>query len=283
MTLAPKSFPLLLLALALLAGCGASPTATDPGAAGVDGGFDSPARFTLGLEKVGALSKGSAIVMRRLVLVAASNATPPDTVRDTSFLDGAGGATVKRLMKLKPKLSWTVLAKSYDLRDSVIHMGATQPFTVKPADTAEVSLDLPARYVMYQAVFASLPYSVSASADGAERIAVNINRVSLKIDGTVRADSVSRSYFLPGQDVALNFDYVTPGQHTVILEAYGLVNGYSGLLFSGTGTLSSIPGEDASKPITLAWTGPNTGSGRVTVFLGRVGKVTFVGGFSTRL
>jgi hypothetical protein len=273
MTFTKKSFPLLLMALAILAGCGSSPSATAPG--GEDGkasAFNSPARFTLELGKVGALSKGSAITMRKLILVAASNATPPDTVRDTSFLEAAAGSTVKRLVKLKPKLSWIVQAKSLDMRDSVIHFGSTQPFTVKPADTAEVALSLPARYVMYQAVFASLPYFVSASADGTEKIAVNLNRVSLKIDGVAKADSLAKTYFLPGQDVTLNFDYVSPGQHTVTLEAYGLVNGYTGLLFSGSGTLSSNPGEDSSKPITLTWTGPNTGSGRVTVILGRVGK-----------
>lgn len=277
--------PLAALFLAAaLAGCGAAPGATDPGGGGDKASyFDSPARVTLELGKVGALSKGSAIVMRRLILTAASNAAPPDTIRDTSFLGGTGGTTLKRLLKLKPKIAWTVQARSYDLRDSLIHSGATQPFTVKPADTAEVALSLEARYVIYQAVFASMPYTVSANADGTDKIAVNLNRVSLRIDGVARADSLARGYFLPGQDVALNFDYVTPGQHSVTLEAYGLVNGYSGLLFSGTGTLSSLPGEDASKPITLSWVGPNTGSGRVTVILGRVGKVVVMGGFSSKL
>lgn len=284
-----KILPLLLLALGLLVGCGSSPSATDPSATGGDrdGGkaseFNSPARFTLELGRVGALAKGNAIVMRKLILVAASNAIPADTIRDTSFLDGAGGGTVKRVMKLKPKISWTVLAKTLDLRDSVIHSGATQPFIVKPADTADVSLSLAARYVMYQAVFGSLPYSVSASVDGTERMAVNLNRVSLKIDGVVKADSLAKGYFTPGQDVSLNFDYVSPGRHTVTLEAYGIVNGWMGLLFSGTGTLSSNPGEDGSKPITLTWVGPNTGSGRVSVILGRVGKVVLMGGFTTQL
>ena len=285
-----KILPLLLLALGLLAGCGASPSATDPSATGGKDGdgnkaseFDSPARFTLELGRVGALAKSNGIVMRKLILVAASNAVPADSVRDTSFLDGTGGGTIKRLMKLKPKITWTVMAKSLDMRDSIIHLGSTQPFIVKPADTADVSLSLAARYVMYQAVFGSLPYSVSASADGTERIAVNLNRVSLKIDGVAKADSLAKGYFTPGQDVSLNFDYVAPGQHTVTLEAYGIVNGWSGLLFSGTGTLSSNPGEDGSKPITLTWVGPNTGSGRVTVILGRVGKVVLMGGFTTQL
>jgi len=33
-------------------------------------------------------------------------------------------------------------------------------------------------------------------------------------------------------------------------EAFGSVNGWTGLLFSGTGTLSTNHGEDGSKPIT---------------------------------
>jgi hypothetical protein len=221
--------------------------------------------------------------MRRLVCTVVSNATPPDTVRDTVSLDGNAGQTLKRVVKLKPKLNWILQAKAFDQRDSVVHLGTSAAFTPRPGDTAEVSLNLAARYVMYQAVFGSLPASVGANAEGTDRIAVNFNHLSLKVDGQIKADTTVPGFFLPGQDVALGFDYVVAGTHAVTLEAYGLVGGYQGLLFSGTGTLTSNAGEDGSKPIALVWAGPNTGVGRFTVILGRIGRVTVTGGFVSQL
>ena len=288
--------------LALLSGCGApSPTgatadkkndsvatdSTGTGAVNGKGGdkandpkYNSPAMFTIQLGKVGALSKTSSILMRKLILTAFSNAVPSDTVRDSSSLDGTGNVTIKRLLKLKPKVTWAIQAKALDQRDSIVHQGTSLPFTVKPADTAEVSLSLTSRFVMYQAWFSNLPYYVSAEGGGTDRIPINLNRVSLKIDGVVKADSSARDWFLPGQDVSLGCDYVTASAHSVTLEAYGQVGSFQGLLFSGTGSISSNPGEDGSKPITLVWVGPNSGASRVTVIIGRVGKVTVMGGFT---
>lgn len=293
------SLSLLLLILAILGGCGApspsSPaadktgdsTGTDKTGTGVTGNnkvqdpkFNSPALFTIQLGPVGALSKSSAITMRKLILTAFSTAVPADTVRDTSALEGTASVTVKRLLKLKPKLTWALQAKTLDQRDSIIHLGLSNPFTVKPADTAEISLTMASRFAVYQALFGNLPYSVGAEGGGTDRIPINLNRVTLKIDGVIKGDSLAREWFLPGQDVALNCDYVAAGPHTVTLEAYGMVGTFQGLLFSGSGNLTTNAGEDGSKPITLVWVGPTTGAARVTVILGRIGKITVVGGFS---
>lgn len=291
------------LALLPLAGCGASPSAvandkggqdsvgTDPAGPGPVGGdhardpaYTAPARLTVQLGQVGALSKSASIVMRRLLLTVVSNAVPADTVRDTVPLGGANAAqTLKRVVKLKPKLGWVLKARAFDQRDSMVHSGTSALFTPKPGDTAEVSLNLDSRYVMYQAVFAKLPATVNANAEGTERAAINFNRVLLKIDGQTKADSAVAGFFTPGQDVALNFDYVPAGTHSVTLEAYGIIGGFQGLLFSGSGSFTSAPGEDGSNPIALVWAGPDTGISRFTVILGRVGRVTVSGGFVSQL
>lgn len=276
-----------ILALAIaagLTGCGSNPGSV----AGVEEKakaelekFNSPVRSSITLGKVGVLSKTATISLRKLILTAVSATSPADTVRDTSTLYGSETITVKRLLKLKPLMTWTLKARTLDQRDSVIHRGESQPFSVKPADTAEVSLNLASRFVMYQATFTDLPNNISTSQAGLGKVAVNLNRVVLKIDGAVKGDSlVTGGYFAGGQSVTLTHDYVTPGLHTVLLEAYGLVESHYGLLFAGTATFSSVAGEDNSKPVTLNWVGPSTGAEKAAIILGRIGKVTLIGGFN---
>lgn len=276
---------LALVCAAGLIGCGSNPGGpSDPGDNGEPGTFNSPVRSTITLGKVGVLSKTSAISLRKLILTAVSSTIPADTVRDTSTVNGSEAVTVKRVLKLKPLLTWTLKARTLDQRDSVIHSGESQPFTVKPSDTAEVSLSLASRFIMYQAVFSDLPNSITTTQAGSGKVAVNLNRLVLKVDGLVKADSVlAAGYFAGGQNVILNHDYVSPGTHTVALEAYGIVEGYSGLLFSGTATFSSAPGEDNTKPVTLTWVAPSTGVEKGTIILGRIGKVTLIGGFNPSL
>jgi hypothetical protein len=284
----PKSIAcrLLLPALCLAAfvHC-AGPTGEAPAPGAEQQKLNSPAVITLSLGKVGVLSKASAIDLRKLVLTAVSGGTPADTVHDTSALSGNEAMTLKRVVKLKPLLSWTLRAKTLDQRDSVIHLGETRPFTAQPADTARVSLSLASRFVMYQAMFGNLPDSLSADQAGAAKVAIDLNRLVLKVDGEVRADTTlpAGQYFLGGQNVALAFDYVTPGAHTVALEAYGAMEKWSGLMFSGSSTFTSAAGQDGSQPVTLKWVGPGTGAATLTLILGHVGKVTVMGGFNPML
>lgn len=289
-TIAMQRTPLIRLlsalyaALALMA-CGSGPTSVpsiEDKAKAELAKFNSPVKSTITLGKVGVLSKTSAITLRRLILTAVSNATPADTVRDTSTVGGTEAQTVKRVLKLKPLVSWTLKARTFDQRDSVIHTGQSQAFSVNPADTAEVSLNLASRFVMYQAQFTNLPTSVSGGSAG--RIGINLNRLVLRIDGAAKADSTAPGgLFSGGSNVILNFDYVTPGLHTVAMEAYGSINGWQGLLFSGTATFSSTAGQDGSQPVTLNWVGPNHAGAELTIILGRIGKVTVIGGFNPML
>ncbi len=185
---------------------------------------------TVVLGKAGTLSKTSAINLTKLILTAVSSATPADTVRDTSTVSGNAQVTVTRSLTLKPLRTWTVSAVSKDAKDSVIHTGSSIGFFVNPADTAAVTLNLTSRFAMYQADFNTLPDSISSSLPGTGKDKLNLNRVVLKVDGVIKADSLLASgYFSGSQSVNVYFDYVTPGSHTVTLGKVGKVTINGGL------------------------------------------------------
>jgi len=270
-----KTFLAALAPIALLH-CGANPNvaSADPDGKVPAAEDDGAVKATLVLGKVGALSKTATIDLRKLILEAVSSATPADTVRDTATVTGNSAVTVLRTLTLKPLRNWTVNAKTLDAKDSVIHSGSTASFYVKPADTAAVSLNLASRFAMYQANFNTLPDSIASSVSGTGKDKLNLNRVVLKVDGVVRGDSVLASgYFAGGANISLYFDYITPGSHTVTLEGYGVLHTYAGLLYSGSSTFSVSAGNDATQAVTLGWVGPTTGTGKLTVTLGKVGKV----------
>ncbi len=271
-----SKFVVAALVPVFFANCGQNPSST----ASVDRGAPSNAavKSTVILGKVGTLSKGSAINLSKLILTAVSSASPADTVRDTSTVSGNAQVTVLRVLTLAPLRNWTVTAKSLDAKDSVIHTGSTSAFFVKPADTASVTLNLTSRFAMYEANFNSLPDSISSSTSGTGKDKLNLNRVVLKVDGVIKADSLLASgYFSGNQNVQVFFDYIAPGSHTVTLEAYGVLHTYSGILYSGASTFTAVAGVDDTKSLSLNWVGPTTGTGKLTVTLGKVGKVTVNG------
>jgi hypothetical protein len=193
-------------------------------------------------------------------------------------VSGNSEISLQKVWNLKPLRTWTISAQSLDAKDSVIHTGSTAPFFVKIADTVAVNLVLASRFTMYEARFDALPDSISSSQAGTGKEKLNLDRVTLKIDGAVKADSLkSAGYFAGNQAVTVYFDYITPGAHTVVLEASGKLNGFEGVLYRGTADFNVAAGVDETRSVTLAWVGPTTGSGSLTVTLGRVGKVTVNG------
>jgi hypothetical protein len=259
-----------LIAPAFFLNCGKNPTsAAAPGPE-----VNATVQSTVVLGKVGVLSKASTINLSKLILTAVSTATPPDTVHDTSIVSGNAQVVVTRNLTLVPLRNWVVSAKSLDAKDSVVHSGSSASFFVKPADTAAVTLNLTSRFAMYEARFNSLPDSISSSASNTGKDKLNVNRVVLLVDGVIKADSVLASgYFSANQSVNVFWDYITPGSHTVTLEAYGVLHTFSGKLYSGASTFTVTAGSDDTRSVTLNWVGPTTGTGKLTVTLGKVGKV----------
>lgn len=262
-----------------LSACGAAPKTVGEENPPAGTEQNAAVKSTIVLGKVGVLSKSSSISLQKLILTAVSSATPADTVRDTATVSGNSQVTVLRVLTLAPLRNWTITAVSKDAKDSVIHQGATASFFVKPADTAEVTLNLASRFSMYEARFNSLPDSISSSVSGTGKDKLNLNRVTLLVDGVVKADSTLPSgYFSGNQNVTVFWDYIAPGSHTITLEAYGALHNYTGKLYSGSSTFTSTAGTDDTRSVTLNWVGPTTGTGKLTVTVGKVGKVTINGG-----
>jgi hypothetical protein len=263
-----------VLAPVFFANCGQNPMGADKEPVAVHGEADGAVKSTILLGKVGALSKSSAINLQKLILTAVSSATPADTVRDTAVVSGNAAVTVLRTLTLKPLRNWVINAKTLDSQDSVIHSGATASFFVKPSDTTAVSLNLASKFSMYQANFNSLPDSIASSASNTGKDKLNLKRLVLKVDGVVKDDSImTTGYFAAGQNVSVYFDYITVGAHTVTLEAYGDLHTYSGILYTGTTNFNVAAGSDDTQTVALNWVGPTTGSGKLTVTLGKIGKV----------
>ncbi len=272
----------LFVSLALLAACSNNPTgptvsASGGGAKESKAGTYGTAQFSLQVGKVGALTKTSAISMKKLILTAVATGDKPDTVRDTSSISGNDQQTVHRSLKLKPKSSWILYAKTLDQKDSVVHQGTTQAFSIKLQDTTNVTLILQSRFTMYQATFSNLPYSTSF---GSDKVGVAINRLVLKVDGVAKADSSVKDAFTPIQTVILGFDYVAVGQHNITLEAYGITGKYTGILYSGALSITTVPGEDGTRAVVLNWAGPNSGAASASIIVGHVGKMNLNPTFS---
>ena len=268
----------VVMAVAVLAACSNNPTASDPSAS-ADTGKPQPgtyglAKFSLQVGKVGALSKSSTIGMKKLILTAVAGGDKPDTVRDTSAISGNDQQTVNRTLKLKPRSSWVLFAKTLDLKDSIVHQGSTTAFAVKVSDTAKVTLILQSRFTMYQATFANLPQSIGVDADNkGDKVGVAVTRLVLKVDGVIKGDSTAKESFSALQTILLNFDYVYVGKHDITLEAYGQTGTFKGLLYTGTNPINTVPGEDGSRQIVMAWVGPNTGAAAASIIVGHVGKI----------
>lgn len=239
----------------LVAACGESPL--------LGNGSESPpsrmesarVKALIKVDRVGVLCKPAAGDLRRLIVTAVSDATPSDTVRDTLGMQADGGALIHHEFTLKPLRHWSFSAHTRDEKDSAIHTGSAEAFYLRPADSAEVEVDLKSRFSIYQANFKEIPDSVTL-VTSIRKVRVDLKRFVLKIDGTVVADSISGSSFPPGTTVSLRYDYVRVGTHSATLEAHGEMTGYSGLMYSGSRTLEAASGTDHSEDVKMTWQAP---------------------------
>ena len=239
----------------------------------------------VGVDPVNALKKSSTISLSKLIVVLTSSAS--DTLRDTITSStspslSATSTTAQTISKnytLNPLRTWKVVATTKDSRDSIIHRDSATTPVLYDADTVAVNLSLSSRFTMYQANFNSIPDSIASSASGTVKQVLHINRLVLKIDGNTMMDS-SLTYFTGSP--ALNYDYVLTGSHTVQLLAYGPMYSWNTAnpLYSGSTVINVAAGNDSTVPLTLNWVGPTTGTGSLSVTIGKVGKVTVNGGMS---
>jgi outer membrane protein assembly factor BamB len=226
------------------------------------------AKINIFVGKIGSLAKTAKtadITLSRLII----NLSAPDAraLHDTIPLRGNGATSVPltydNLASLK---TWTLSAKTVDVRDSIIHSASTT-FLVEPKQTAIVSLSLNARFSMLTANFFPIRDSVT--------------RCQLSVDGAVKDDSLFVKQTLIGDTVKLGFDYLSTGpQHLVRLNVFGTMWGFDTLLYTCDTIITAAAGINAAYSVTLKWVGPALpppGQATMRVVIGPVGTVVING------
>jgi uncharacterized protein (TIGR02145 family) len=255
---------LFAVAFSVLFSCGVNHSVNP-----VESGSSGSANVSINVGAVGALAKTANIALAKLYITL--TAPGQVTINDSFTLSGTSSTTInKTYANLASLLTWTLTARSIDSRDSVIHSGSTT-FTVQPNQVANVSLSLNALYSMLKANFFPIRDSVT--------------ECRLTIDSpTVVRDSVFAKQTLVGDTVRLAYDYLTAStagiQHTVKMDAHGIMWGISYLLYTGQTNILTISGQNQSYTVTLNWVGPNTpppGQATITVTMGAVGTQTVNG------
>lgn len=270
-----------LVAGLLLTGCFVSDPSSS-GKNGVEG--DVALKMRMGIGSVTALGKTSTITLNKMVVVLTSSAN--DTIRDTIVSPtlntvSTTGQTVAKNYTLKALRSWKVNVKTLDLQNFIIHRDSTTIPAMYAGDTAVVNLNMSSKYSMYEAKFLTLPTNIRSSADTTVLQPLHISRLVLKIDGVTVRDSIASPgpYFTAGGTHTLAYDYVATGTRVVQMIAYGPMGNWpaDSALFRGSTTVNTNAGVDSTATITLGWVGPTTGTGSISVALGRVGKITVNG------
>lgn len=231
------------------------------------------------------LSKSSAISYSKLIVVLTSNATVPDTVRDTILVGQNGftatatsAQTINKTYTVKGLRTWTVAATVRDSKDSVTHTGsAVTPSFVKVADTASVAFSLTSRFSMYEVNFATLPTQITTQSGTGHTQTITIKRLRVAIGSIVVKDTTAPVSFTGAQQ--FTYDYVPVGSYQVRLTAFGTTGQtWNDTLFSGVTTINTAAGTDETVALNLDWKGPNTGTEKIAVTIGKVGKTTVNGG-----
>ena len=227
------------------------------------------ADITIKVGAVGALAKSADIALAKLYIMLSSPGQA--AISDSFSLSGTASATIKKTYtNMASLLTWTLTAQSVDLRDSVVHSGATT-FTVQPNQTASVSLSLSAKYSMLKANFFPIRDSVTEC------------RLTVDSIAAVR-DSVFAKQALFGDTIRLTYDYLTASavgvQHSVRMDVSGIMWGIPYLLYTGQTIITTVSGQNQSYTVMLNWVGPSTpppGEATITVTLGAVGTQTVNG------
>jgi hypothetical protein len=184
---------------------------------------------------------------------------------------------LEKFYNLSISRTWKAVVTVRDSRDSVTHRDSATTGVLAAADTADINVNLVSKFVMYQAKFLTIPDSIGSSAPGTAKQKLQLNRFLFKIDGvTVRDSSVAPGFFAAGGTYTLYYDYVTPGSHTIQLQAFGPMNSWeeTNPLYSGSTTVDLAAGIDSTVALTLNWVGPTTGGGSLAVTIGKMGTLT---------
>jgi hypothetical protein len=236
----------------------------------------------------GSLGKGSAIKLKKLIITMTSNVVSDSVVRDTILASDAPGSTFttstdadqsfSKAYAIKPLRHWTVVVKTLDTRDSVIHKDSVQALNLLAGETRTIPLNLSARYVMYEVKF-SVPDSLRSNISGQAQKII-ITRFVMKIDTTTAIDSSRPAGFIPDSVHTALFDYI-PANTTpdVTIRFYGHSAGTNDtLLFQAI--IPDVNPEAEQPPVKAIYVGPGAdGFGgainRLVINIGKINTIKF--------
>jgi hypothetical protein len=230
------------------------------------------------------LAKSSTIELKKLIITMTSNGLGDSAIRDT-ILAGTRGfvsnpldsQTFSLKFQIKPLRHWTVVVKTLDARDSVIHRDSVVERDLKLGETRNITMDLSSRFVMYEVKFA-LPDSIKSTVTNmAQKIL--IHRFVMKVDGSIAIDTTVPGAFAPSPTQhAISFDYIKAGTTPdITLQYFGRAAGNLNdtLLFEKI--LLDVKPDSNYAQVSATYVGPGSdGVGGATanmIFkIGRVGK-----------
>jgi hypothetical protein len=187
------------------------------------------------VNKVKGLGKASVISLKKLVITLKSSDSTDAVRRDTvladtgsSFVSSAtSDQSFSRSYAIKPLRNWTIVVKTLDANDSVIHYDSTVASNLLVAETRPVTLNLSSRYVMYEAQF-TVPDSLHFQTAGVVENLL-VKRVVMLVDGVIVKDTSTTPRFTPSTTTPpvtnihkVTFDYIRSNQTPdVTIEFYG--------------------------------------------------------------
>lgn len=275
----------ILAVSAIFAGC-----LNDSGSANTAG--DAQLVIQAGVKDVNktkskSLGKTSVIELKKLIITLRSS-HPDDAVRRDTILadtgdfvsDATDDQAILRNYAVKPLRSWSVIVKTLDANDSLIHYDSVLVSDVLIGETRAVTLNLTSRFVMYEARF-SLPDSLTFTQLDSLKQQLVVDRMVMIVDGDTVVDSTHAPRFAPGQPHSAFFDYIKVGDRPdVQIEFFGRV----GADLTSTKLFEYVfedvdPTVENPTPTTSTYTGPNAGDlGAITgltINIGKVGTVVF--------
>lgn len=245
------------------------------------------------------LAKSSAITLDRLIITLRSSIATDTVRRDTVLADtgaflssSASDQQFTRAFAVKALRSWTVVVKTLDVNDSVVHYDSVPVPSMLLGQTRTVNLQLGSRYAMYEARYTLPSRLYPTDVPEAQRVyqKVFFSRLVLSVDGTVVRDSATtgvqaagaryvaagtdlrgatgRFFFKPSESApdtithVQTYDYVRTGTRVFDIKAYGYLEGDTlgiapRLLFQGTReAVVAADGTIPQEPMVLQWKGP---------------------------
>jgi hypothetical protein len=237
----------------------------------------------------GTLAKGSIIKLKKMIVTMTSNVVTDTVIRDTILASDAADSkfvtnsgidqSFNKPYAVKPLRTWTVVVKTLDTRDSVVHKDSVVAKNLFAGETRSITLNLAARFVMYEVKF-SVPDSLRSTISNQSQKIV-ITRFVMKVDSAVAIDSSSPAGFAVAPVVhSSTFDYIAANTTPdVTIQFYGHSAGTNDtLLFEAV--IRDVDPEAVQPRINAKYVGPGSDGkdgavNKLQINIGKVNTVVF--------